>query len=615
MGGPLPISGAEPSAKANAPSYERDVLPILKSRCGACHGSDEPEGGLSFDRYRESSRIQTDFAIWEKVLRMIQQRQMPPEDAPQLGGEELQRLVAGIELELSRFDCGGQKHPGRVTIRRLNRSEFNNTVRDLVGIDFRPGNDFPSDDVGHGFDNIADVLSLPPILMEKYLAAAGQVVDKAFADAAARRRILSSQPASDPWQAEAVRRDLASFATRAFRRPATDDEIERLMNLRNRARQAGADEEEAFKAALQAVLVSPHFLFRIELDPADMAAGAIRELNGYELASRLSYFLWSSMPDEELFRQAADERLQDPDVLRAQVVRMLADPKAEALVQNFAGQWLQLRTLAELAPDPRRFPDFDEALRSAMRRETELFFANMVREDGSVLDFLGADYTFVNERLARHYGMSGVAGEQFRRVPLPGQRQGVLTHASILLLTSNPTRTSPVKRGKWILDNFLGEPPPPPPDGVEPLDENAEALGSLRERMEQHRSNAACAVCHLKMDALGFGLENFDVVGAWRQSDGRFEIDPSGTLPGGQQFAGPKDLMRILREEKRDEFCRCLAERMLVYALGRGLQSFDRCAVDAILKQLAADDYRFSALVQAVVTSDPFLLREGKKEP
>ncbi len=293
---------------------------------------------------------------------------------------------------------------------------------------------------------------------------------------------------------------------------------------------------------------------------------------------------------------------------------MLKDPKSHALVENFGDQWLQVRNLKTVNPDPGRFPGFDDALRGDMLRETELFFGAVVQEDRSVLDFLDADYTFLNEHLARHYGITGVHGDEFRRVQLPdGRRGGVVTQASVLTVTSNPTRTSPVKRGKWILEVLLGAPPPPPPPNVPELNDKPSAVlsGTLRQRMEQHRANPSCAACHQRMDPLGFGLENYDAVGGWRAKDGDFPIDASGTLPGGQSFHGPEGLKTILRG-RSDEFCRCLSEKLLTYALGRGLESYDSCTVDRMVKGLAKDDYRFSALVLEVVKSEPFQKRRGK---
>lgn len=589
-------------------SFAAHAAPFLRAHCVSCHGNDEPESGLSFTKYDKSANIQTDYEIWEKVRRMLVERQMPPEDKPRPPERELRAAVAAIDAELAKYDCFDQEQPGRVTIRRLNRAEYNNTVRDLVGIDFTPADDFPSDDVGNGFDNIGDVLSMSPLLVEKYVAAAEAIVDKALDDEQARATIFVDRASDDLSEREAVRKNLTRFVFRAYRRPATDKELSRLFRFVRATMEQGATDEEAVRTTLVAILASPHFLFRVELDPETEAP--VRQLNDFELASRLSYFLWSSMPDAELFRLARQGELHKPAQLESQVKRMLKDERSQALTKNFAGQWLQLRSLIDVTPDATAYPKFDDRLRTSMRRETELFFESVVREDRSVLDFLTADFSFVDERLAEHYDIDGIEGDNFRRVQLPENRRGVLTQASILLLTSNPTRTSPVKRGKWILDNILGEPPPPPPEGVEELGEDTETLGSLRERMEQHRANESCAVCHRKMDTLGFGLENFDVTGAWRERDGRFEIDAAGALPGGRDFETASQLMGILATDKRDDFCRCLAEKMLTYSLGRGLQSYDRCAVDEILKQLNKDDFRFSSLVTAIVKSAPFTSRE-----
>lgn len=602
------------TAAPEAMTFAQDVAPFLESHCLACHAGDDAEGGVDLAKYEDSANVQTDFEFWEKVTRVLKDRQMPPEDEPQPTDEEVLAVLAGIDRELSSFDCTAIRRPGRVTMRRLNRVEYNNTIRDLVGIDFQPAKDFPSDDVGNGFDNIADVLTLSPILMEKYLLAAEEIVEKVYADEAALKRIFVHEPNDETDILSATRRNFQEFASRAFRRPVSDEELGRMMELLIKAYQNDFSTEEIGKTGLQAILASPNFLFRVEQDPAEDSDGnpdGVRPLNDFELASRLSYFLWSSMPDEQLFDLAEKEKLRDEAVLVEQIHRMLADPKSSALVDNFAGQWLQLRDLATLTPDTEKFTAFDDELRAAMRVETEMFFAAMIREDRSVLDFLTADFTYVNERLAKHYGFDSVQGDEFRRVNLDDRRRGVLTHGSILLLTSNPGRTSPVKRGKWILDNILGEPPSPPPENVAPLDEDADEIGTLRERMDQHRSNEACAICHRKMDALGFGLENFDAIGAWRDKDGEFAIDPSGALPGNVRFNGPVELMAILAERKAEEFCRCLTNKMLTYALGRGLDLSDRCAVNKIVNQLADKDYRFSSLVAGIVLSEPFLLREA----
>lgn len=590
------------------------VAPFLKEHCTDCHSGDEPEAKLDLGRYQESARIQTDYELWERVQRMVSERQMPPSDVTQPTPEARRDFLQAVEFEFTQFDCSAASRPGRVTLRRLNRAEYNNTIRDLTGLTLNLADDFPSDDVGEGFDNIGDVLTISPILLEKYLAAAEQIAEQAYDDEKARRRILVRQAGEGDDKLEIARLNFQDFATRAFRRPVTEAEMGRLIQVMFRAWSNDASEADVFKAGITAILSSPHFLFRVERDPAADDDDGIRELDDYELASRLSYFLWSTMPDRELFDLAAAGKLRDRETLSRQTLRMLQDPKSDALVENFAGQWLQLRDVDVLAPDPDLFPSFDDSLRQAMRRETELLFATIVREDRSVLEFLNADYTFVNQRLAKHYGFPDVRGQEFQRVSLSGPRRGILTHASILMLTSNPTRTSPVKRGKWVLDNLLGEPPPDPPADVPPLEEDAETLGSLRERMEQHRANEACAVCHRKMDAIGFSLENFDAVGSWRDVDGRTQIDPSGQLPGGRQFAGPAELVQILAEEKKTAFCRCLTEKMLTYALGRGLQGYDRCTINGIVDRLTDNKYRFSQLVLGVVHSDAFTMREAEEE-
>ena len=372
---------------------------------------------------------------------------------------------------------------------------------------------------------------------------------------------------------EAARDIVTRFATRAFRRPAKPEEVERFLKLYDKSEKSGQRFEERFRLALSGVLVSPYFLFRVELEPSDAKAGDVYAVNEYELASRLSYFLWSSMPDDELFALAAKGELRKN--LDAQVKRMLKDPKSAAFVKNFAGQWLTLRKLAEVNPDPKVFPAFDEELRSAMRRETELFFDAILREDRSVLDFLDADFSFVNERLAKHYGIDGVKGKEFQRVKLPANRGGVLTQASILTLTSNSTRTAPVKRGKFVLDEILNTPPPPPPPDVPNLPLEKELTGSLRKIMEQHRAESGLRFVPPAHGPIGFAFENFDGIGAWRNKDGKFDIDPSGVLPDGKAFKGPDGLKAILRD-KKEIFSRCLTEKVLTYALGRGVEYYDR---------------------------------------
>lgn len=603
---------ADESSVTASERFVQSVKPFLATHCVRCHSGDEAEAGIDFIKYQDSSRIQTDYDLWEKVRRLIRDRQMPPSEETQPTDAELAAILGDLTGQLEAFDCASDQHPGRVTLRRLNKAEYNNTIRDLVGLDLDVAKDFPSDDVGEGFDNIGDVLTIPPVLLEKYLAAAQTIAQKVLADADAKKRVLRHEAQSPEQIVEVARQNIREFATRAFRRPVTSAEEERLFAIMKFAWDRNSEPDEIFETAITAVLSNPHFLFRVEQDDTEADENGIRALNGYELASRLSYFLWSSMPDETLFELAKTGELTQPTVLAAQATRMLADPRSRALVDNFAGQWLQLRDVTKLQPDPELFPTFDFELQQAMRRETETFFENMIREDRSVLEFLTADYTFVNQRLAAHYGIPNIQGDQFQKVAMAGGRRGVLTHSSVLLLTSNPTRTSPIKRGKWILENILAEPPPPPPANVPELEEGGETLGSLREQMEQHRSNPACSTCHLKMDALGFGMENFDAIGAWRDNDGRFRVNAAGELPGGKKFDGAAELMQILAEENKTEFLRCLSGKMLVYALGRGLVSYDRCVVNDAVRALEENDYRFGTLVTAIVTSPPFMMRESR---
>jgi mono/diheme cytochrome c family protein len=597
--------------KAVEVSYSQRIVPLLGKYCNGCHGGEKPKAGLALDLFKDEESIQKSRGVWEKVVRNIRSREMPPVGKPKPSEEEIELLASWVETQLAKVDCSKLRDPGRVTIRRLNRVEYRLTIRDLVGVTFEAADDFPADDVGYGFDNIGDVLSLPPILMEKYLAAAEKIVDQAFRTPEVRKRIMVREPTEQTRQ-ETAREILGSFARRAYRRPVTPAEIERLARFVELAEKNGDAFETGIQLALQAILVSPHFLFRIEQDPALNSPDQIRVLNEWELATRLSYFLWSSMPDDQLFALAEKGELRRN--LEAQILRMLQDPRSSALVENFAGQWLQTRNLKSLSPDPKQFPAFDEPLRSAMQKETELFFAALLKEDRPVHDLIDADFTFVNERLARHYGLADVRGQEFRRVSLAGtQRGGILTHASVLTVTSNPTRTSPVKRGKWILENLLGTPPPPPaPDAGElQEDKDGNQTLSLRQKMELHRVNPSCATCHQRMDPLGFAFENFDAIGAWRTHDGKFPIDSSGTLPGGQTFKGPNELKDLLKKQK-EQFARCLSEKMLTYALGRGLEFYDKCAVDRIVEALNKNDHRFTVLVHEVVKSDPFQKRRGK---
>jgi hypothetical protein len=767
---PLTQMAAQPDDKASA-AVEKIIVPFVNKHCVQCHGPQKKKADLALHVYRDEKSMLKDRKKWHSVMQMVHSGEMPPEKQPRPDVKDTEIFLKAIADVFAVADKSGKRDPGRVTMRRLNRAEYNNTVRDLLGVDFKPADDFPSDDVGYGFDNIGDVLTISPLLMERYLAAAETIVGHAIVvgepakppvrsmsarflepavknpEAVGKFRPITSnksglstvflltqegefkmrvrgygkQVGSEPVKIallvngkqqqtfdvkvkdpastkdfeikmdfksglgsvrvavqllneykqpdgkdkgmerafvvekiqlegpldtrplshrkimahaeglaprEAAREIFTRFASAAYRRPAGKDEVERLLKFVDQAQKNGERWESGIQLALQAVLCSPKFLFRVELDDRPDSAGA-HPLDEYQLASRLSYFLWSSMPDEELFALAAKKQLHQN--LDMQAVRMLRDPKSRALVENFAAQWLQIRLLKNLAPDRKLFPDFDESLRAAMATETELFFGAVVAEDRSILEFVDSKFSFMNERLARHYGIADTNGNRLyqKATAKPGQkikgksfvrvtfaddeRGGILTQASILAVTSNPTRTSPVKRGRWILEQILGTPPPPPPPNVPELEEKGELRGSLRERMEQHRKNASCASCHARMDPIGFAFENYDALGKFRTKDGGFPIDTSGTLPGGQSFKGPRELKQVLLQ-KKDLFSRALTEKMLTYAIGRGLEYYDRASVDRIVTVLSRNDFRFSYLMVEITKSDPFRLRRGKDQ-
>jgi hypothetical protein len=435
-------------------------------------------------------------------------------------------------------------------------------------------------------------------------------------DTPSRARIFVCRPKTQAEESACAKTILKTLARRAFRRPTTGADVDALFDVYERGRKNAAEDfDSGIQHAIQALLVSPEFLFRVEQDPKSSSPrGTAHRVSDLELASRLSFFLWSSIPDDQLLDLAERGRLKDAAVLDQQVRRMLQDKRADALIANFAGQWLHLRNVETVTPDPVIFP-FDEALRQAFIKETELLFQSIVREDRSVLDLLRADYTYVNERLAEHYGLPKVYGSQFRRVTVANaDRRGLLGHGSILTLTSYPNRTSVVQRGKWILENLLGTPPPPPPPDVPELQakKDGKAL-SLREQMEQHRGNPVCAACHARMDPIGFALENYDGVGKWRMADGDAMIDPTGVLPDGTKFQGGAGLTQLMLTKYRDDFVRTAAEKMLTYALGRGVEYYDNPVIRSMTREAAKDDYRFSSLILAVVNSTPFLMRGERR--
>ena len=433
-------------------------------------------------------------------------------------------------------------------------------------------------------------------------------------DSPSRRRILICSPAGVTEAPSCANKILSAVARRAYRRPAADAELKQLMGFFDSGRQKSGSFDSGIETALAFILVSPQFLFRFEKDPDNVAAGASYHVSDLEFASRLSFFIWSSIPDDALLDLALKGRLKDPAVLEAQVRRMLADERARALGANFAGQWLYLRNLKAKYPIDDVFPDFDDNLRRSMQRETEMLFESVVLEDRSALTLLNADYTFMNERLAKHYGVPGIYGDQMRRVPVKDEyRQGLLGQASILTLTSNDDRTSPVTRGKYILTNILGTPPPPPPPNVPPLNELSGKVLTMRERMLEHRANAVCANCHRLMDPIGLTLENFDAIGRYRTTDGGSPIDARDTLYNGAKVDGPVSLRNVILGHP-DQFVRTMTEMLLTYGLGRGLEDYDMPVVRSIVRDAAGKNYKFSSLVLGIVKSVPFQMRAKKFE-
>jgi hypothetical protein len=424
---------------------------------------------------------------------------------------------------------------------------------------------------------------------------------------ASRKKVLICNPGTGKACVEKI---VSTLAHKAYRRPVTKAEVASLVKFVDLAKAEGQSVEQGIQLAITAMLVSPHFLFRIERDPDPNDPAKVHQISEIELASRLSYFLWTSTPDERLLGLAETGKLRAN--LDAEIKRMLEDPKSAALAENFAGQWLETRNLDSVRPDPVKFPEWGPELRDAMKTETKMFFEAVLRENLPLTEFLDSKFTFLNAKLAKHYGIPGVTGPDFRRVELTTpQRGGVLTQASVLTVSSYPTRTSPVIRGKYILQNVLGAPPPPPPPDVPSLDEEKVGQGPLRKQLEEHRANAICASCHNRMDVLGFGLENYDATGKWRTVDGKFPIDTSGTFPNGKSFTSPAEMRALLKDDLPD-FSRALTEKMLTYALGRGLERYDRRTVDGIHDKVAASGYKFQTLVYEIAKSLPFQSRRGE---
>ena len=777
-----PQGVAPPAAAAQSPgsgpAAASDVRATLKRYCVTCHNARTAAGGLALDSIDPAAAAEAP-EIWEKVLRRLQTQAMPPQGMPRPDAATYHTVIQTL---VSRLDAAAAARPtpGRPMLRRMNRAEYANAIRDLLALDVKAAALLPPDDSAYGFDTIGDVLGVSPALQERYLSAAAKISALAVGDTdrgpveetyrvrqdlsqnqhieglppgtigglavqhffpldgeyvfhvtlqhtnfgnvrgldyphqvettvdgarvhlatiggdddlqqmfehpvnaseaiqarltstqrvqagnrtvgvafirhlglgdtrrlqpflrssantldwtglphiqsltisgpfaptgpgetASRRRVFVCRPATARDELPCATKIIETLARRAYRQPVNTADLAPLLGFFRDGRRDGTF-DAGIQRALHAILASPRFVFRLERDPDTAAPGSAYRLSDLELASRLSFFLWSSIPDDELLDAARAGTLRNPAGLERQVRRMIADPKSKALVENFAGQWLQLRNVASVAPNSDEFPDFDDNLRQAFRRETELLFDSLIRDDRNVLDLLRADYTFLNERLARHYGVAGVYGSRFRRVAVTDEaRRGLLGHGSVLALTSHAERTSPVLRGKWVLENILGTPPPPPPPDVPTLAGNSQGATArtLRERLTAHRASPTCAGCHKVMDPIGFALENFDAVGSWRTREEGGDIDASGELADGTAVDGVVALRTALLR-RPEVFVTTMAEKMLTYAIGRGLDARDMPAVRGIVRHAAAADYRFSSIVLGVVASTPFQWR------
>jgi mono/diheme cytochrome c family protein len=776
--GALHVSTAQQAQQSSGAAAQRE---LIDQYCVTCHSDKAKTGDLSLQSL-DLTKLGDHGETWEKVIRKLRAGAMPPPGAKRPEGTALRDLASFLENSIDKAALA-KPDPGRATLTRLNRAEYGNAVRDLLGLEIDPAQYIPPDDQSFGFDNIADILRTTPPLMQRYISASWNLSrlavgnpaispvastyraspdlsqdvrlkdmpfgtrgglkathnfaldgeyeikvrlwrvtadiirgleephqievsidgarvgfvtfggpadrDKSYenpglsasdidrrltfrvkakagpheviatfpvkseilndgvlqpflranidplgyrglpavdritiagpynasgaTDTPSRRKIFICKPSAAGEELGCARKILSTLATKAYRRPVSDAQLKPLVDMYQNSRKEG-DFGSGVEAAIQLLLASPEFLFRLEPDPANVPPGGVYRLDDLALASRLSFFLWSTLPDEELIKVASEGRLREPAVLERQTKRMLEDPRSKALVQNFAAQWLYLRNLKNTNPEVELFPDFDDNLRQAMRQETELFFESVLREDRSFLALFDANYTFLNERLARHYGISGIYGSDFRRVTLNDtNRGGLLGQASILTVTSLPTRTSPVMRGKWILTNLLGMEPHPPPPAVEGLKENtpAEKPKSLRERLEAHQTSTVCKSCHRVMDPIGLSLENFDAVGRWRTKDDGVPVDPTGTLFDGTTLKGPADLKRALTS-RQDVIVTVFVERLMTYALGRGVTHQDMPFVRQVVQSAAPSKYRLSSIVMSIIKSTPFQM---KKKP
>jgi mono/diheme cytochrome c family protein len=626
-------SGTAATPTAARIDFEKDIVPVFAAHCTSCHGGARPRGGVGLafkDEAEARGRLKEDDEFWDRVETEIATGQMPPAGRKAPTDAQRELLIEWIHNNVMTTD--GKPDPGPFMVRRLNNREYANTVRDLLYLPrgFDVTADFPADERGDGFDNNAGTLTISPLLIERYLAAAEKATVAALGldprtapprvaepgvSATFNPRSKINEPSAHfredfaDRQAK-IRLNLEVLAPRAYRRPVTKREIDELMKFAALSfAHAGESFDQATGLSARAAMMSPDFLFRIERDPNPDGTGKVFEITEYQLASRLSYFLWSTMPDEELFKAAKDGSLRAN--LDTHIARMLKDPKAISLTKDFMGQWLEIRGLHEAT-------NADPALLASMLGETEHFFDDIVRNNRSIMDFLDADYTFVDERLAKLYGIPGIIGDEFRRVQLDKTRRGgIFTQASFLTLTSKPLgktrRTSPVLRGKWIIENIFNQTIPPPPPDVPSLDfdPNKELKGTVRQIFEQHRVDPTCAGCHARMDPYGFALENYDGFGAWRDQDNRVDVDASGEIDG-RTFRTPVEFRAMLAERK-DEFRRGFVKKMLSYALGRGMRGYDKPALEAIGAAVQREGDTLLSVVVNVAKSYPFNHARGPK--
>lgn len=616
-------------------SYERDVRPLLAAKCIDCHNTGNPKGGVNIDNYKEEARVIEDGAFWLKVLDQIKTRAMPPKTEPPLSETHYRKLVDGINAILQ--SSLEQKSPGHVVIRRLSHAEYRYTILDLVGIDFDARNFFPSDGSGGGgFDNQGGALFFTPLKLERYYDAADLIVDSLLHDDEKWRKIVPNTYTQSWWQRLcnwvksvfsdtydeinppelAAEKAIVPFATKAYRRFLRQDEKDKLVSFFKTVyiQKDSLDNpqrfDESIAQTLKTVLISPNFLYRVEEEPEMEGA---YPLSNFEVATRMSYFLWSSMPDSELFNLAYLGKLEDTLVLEAQVRRMLADPKAKRFAENFSTQWLGITKLVNNQPmvDKEKFPGFDMTIRKALYRETIEYFYHVLTQSRNLLDLISSNYTFLTKDLADFYGIEGPVSEDFEKVILTDSaRGGVLGMASVLSATSFETRTSPVIRGKWVLEQLLGVSPPPPPPVVAELteDESAHSELGLRKILELHRSKPDCQSCHEKMDPLGLGLENFDPTGRWRTSYGKAPVDASGVMADGRTFEGPRELKLLLLTEKQ-KIARNLSTRMLSYALGRSILFTDEPAIRHLENTLLNNNFDPVPFLVELVKSYPFRMK------